>query len=226
MMTTPNQPPVSGTQPDAQGQTTDPVLDRDVACPACTYNLRGLHGPVVNCPECGEHCDIVKLITMRWTGPWWSAPGFNTVLLPTPCALVVVAIFLIAPAMHPHTDTPWILAAIWLVAIAIWGYLMWRTWILFRGVRGPALALLGHGVLLGYVVGVLGTALAVVRIIVILINQSQHPTRILLGQLGWPVLLTLVFLAILVLARKCERFIAACCIRRHLAKIAAPDLRD
>ncbi len=38
-------------------------IQQDLDCPHCEYNLRGLLGDVVSCPECGEICDVAKLVT-------------------------------------------------------------------------------------------------------------------------------------------------------------------
>ena len=51
------------------------ILDRDVACPDCGYNLRGLSREIADCPECGLRCDVAKLLTRRWDQPWYKAPG-------------------------------------------------------------------------------------------------------------------------------------------------------
>ena len=52
---------------------------RDVACPGCEYNLRGLYGPVVSCPECGLTCDVAKLVQQKWEKSWQHAPKFHVV---------------------------------------------------------------------------------------------------------------------------------------------------
>ena len=45
------------------------AIQRDLACPACGYNLRGLTGDVIPCPECGTDVDIARLVTQKWTKP-------------------------------------------------------------------------------------------------------------------------------------------------------------
>lgn len=40
-------------------------ISTDVACPHCQYNLRGLAGPIVNCPECGVEVNVHKLTNSR-----------------------------------------------------------------------------------------------------------------------------------------------------------------
>jgi hypothetical protein len=48
---------------------TSPGLERDLLCPLCDYNLRGLSDP--RCPECGHQFDWAELIDeARWHHPW------------------------------------------------------------------------------------------------------------------------------------------------------------
>jgi hypothetical protein len=44
-----------------------PPLEIDVACPGCRYNLRGLFGDPLRCPECGERYDRATLLAGRET---------------------------------------------------------------------------------------------------------------------------------------------------------------
>ena len=41
-------------------------LARDIACPNCEYNLRGILGDPVVCPECGNAYSVSKLLELRW----------------------------------------------------------------------------------------------------------------------------------------------------------------
>ncbi len=47
------------TRPEHGGDTVLPGLDRDVLCPECGYNLRGLTVP--RCPECGGYFDPLRV---------------------------------------------------------------------------------------------------------------------------------------------------------------------
>ncbi len=61
------------------------LADRDIACPVCRYNLRGL--PSTSCPECGAQLDLrVGSIDLK-LGPWLFCvlavalpAGFNSIL--------------------------------------------------------------------------------------------------------------------------------------------------
>jgi hypothetical protein len=54
-------------------------IRQDLACPGCQYNLRGLSGVRVTCPECGQGINIAQLIARKWTGAWYRAPGYSRV---------------------------------------------------------------------------------------------------------------------------------------------------
>ena len=73
-----------------QGETDESHLraflaDRDISCPICRYNLRGLAS--TNCPECGAQLDLrVGSIDLK-LGPWLLCvfatalpTGFNSIL--------------------------------------------------------------------------------------------------------------------------------------------------
>jgi hypothetical protein len=57
-------------------------IREDLACPDCQYNLRGLSGTFVSCPECGMTVDVAQLVTQQWTRPWHKAPGYNRLAYP------------------------------------------------------------------------------------------------------------------------------------------------
>ena len=47
-------------------ETGDRGIDeirQDLACPDCQYNLRGLIGAIVSCPECGMTVNVGELVT-------------------------------------------------------------------------------------------------------------------------------------------------------------------
>jgi len=37
------------------------TIHRDIGCPKCNYNLRGLSGETVACPECGERWHVNRI---------------------------------------------------------------------------------------------------------------------------------------------------------------------
>jgi len=124
--------------PDAEPHSHLAENRRDIACPGCDYNLRGLRGDVVTCPECGATCDIGQLVARRWTKPWYYAPGLNWVMLPCAYALRVAL-----STRFIDVDKSTVLAVAVLLLIG-WLLLMYRAWRVFRSPVGVALALLMH----------------------------------------------------------------------------------
>ena len=65
------------------GENAVKEIQADLACPQCQYNLRGLRGPDVHCPECGLAINVAKLIASQWKGSWWTVPRLKAVESPT-----------------------------------------------------------------------------------------------------------------------------------------------
>jgi hypothetical protein len=75
----------------------------DVRCPSCDYLLRGLPGAIVTCPECGESCDVPKLIARRRTD-WMTSPVYRRLFaagMLCPFALISALLTVI---LIPHVD--------------------------------------------------------------------------------------------------------------------------
>ena len=178
-------------------------IQNDVACPACQYNLRGLRGAVVNCPECGRECDIAEIIRRRWDKPWYLAPGMNTVNMPV---AVAVASCIVLPMFRLSTHDGGLLGGLGVIvfpmlALVVWGAFLYRAWLLFDSAEGVGLALLAHVILAVYLAGVV----AVVFTIATVFSDDLHY-----------LLVTLPVIGLGVLGRVGERFIAGRCIRRYL----------
>jgi len=65
----------------------------ELTCPQCDYSLRGLHGDVVNCPECGHECNI-KAELRRYED--WTASAYLCAMGPVYTILLGLAIALLA----------------------------------------------------------------------------------------------------------------------------------
>lgn len=52
-----------------------PVITADIGCPKCDYNLRGLSGESVTCPECGSQWQATEIQVERWRGGKDAVPG-------------------------------------------------------------------------------------------------------------------------------------------------------
>jgi hypothetical protein len=140
-------------------------IRQDLACPGCGYNLRGLAGDVVNCPECGQSCDVAKLVKWNWAGSLHRAPGLNTLAWPaiwlvmgsvTIGCLLARALRLFDALVYGHGWRLTLLVFTVLCTAAIlpvWMWLMYRAWRNWRGVGGLGLALLAHAIVGAFVVG-------------------------------------------------------------------------
>jgi hypothetical protein len=190
-------------------------ISQDIGCPNCQYNLRGLYGPEVDCPECGCHCDIVKLISEKWTKPWYRAPKFTRVGLPARWTFIMLLISLIflMPLLAVQAAPFWLLPLMAATYLAIWGVLIYRAATVFGDIRsGIGLALLLHVCVLGYLFGLLG--FAVLSAIII--------ESFVAGVVTWPALIGIAIGSILAAAawpaRLGERYVANCCIREYLKR--------
>jgi hypothetical protein len=138
------------------GEQIIAAIAQDVACPGCGYNLRGLSGDVVSCPECGKSCDVADLIRRRWIGSWRRAPGMQTLAWPALWVLMLPlsGVYVAAPLREvlPAEATPAVFAADCLTILVVWLWLMGRvlrSW----GRAGLVLAVLAHLVVAAYVAG-------------------------------------------------------------------------
>ena len=192
------------------GEELVKAIQRDLACPQCEYNLRGLYGAIVSCPECGATCDVAKLVSLRWTKPWYRAPGLGTVSLPAAWSVLGLIALPFAVTLDVSGRAGGLLA--WL---GVWLWLLWRAWRLFEGAEGVFLALANHALLAGYLLGVGGFIILVVRTIVTFVVPTiGHDPLQLFGSVCVLALLVLLAWA----CRRAERFVAQRCIRRYLAR--------
>jgi hypothetical protein len=89
--------PVEGTSPDHADRVSvaDDLRGRDVACPACLYNLRDVVSE--RCPECGV---LLTRRLLAWSDlPWRATIGlvgvcFSTLILVGMSALTTLLMFL------------------------------------------------------------------------------------------------------------------------------------
>ncbi len=91
------------------------LSSRDVPCPVCGYNLRGLEQPT--CPECGE------TLTLTLTNHPTHLAGYTLGLIGLTLSVLLAALFsIVAFSEHPPTSIVSVFAAAWLGGWA----LRWR----------------------------------------------------------------------------------------------------
>lgn len=191
------------------------AITEDLACPTCGYNLRGLVGNVVTCPECGHRVDRAKLAAARWARPWYRAPGLMTLQWPVAVAFGSAVFMPVIAALPTGNQTTflYVIILVPVVSLALWTLLMVRAVRYFRRLEGVWLALLMHVLFAGYFVCFVGGFLFCFAAAVRAFGMpNAHWTA---GVVSLIAGLALITFGALVL-RRIERFIAARCIRRHL----------
>ena len=202
-----NPAPVDDAPTLGKGEAAIEELQRDLECPACQYNLRGLRGAVVKCPECGADVDIARLVSRKWTLKWWQAPGVNLLAAPVAVALVGGVIVLIALAYDAsHSRPPLTAMGLAVGCVALWSWLMVSIYKFWQGAWGCVLAMFAHAVLLLYDAGAI---FALVGLVVSLSGADR-------AVVGVPMFLGGI--TAIVAGRWLERYIGHQCIRRYLAR--------
>lgn len=199
-------------------------LDRDVACPGCGYNLRGLGVGGVVCPECGTASDVARLLTRRWDKPWYQAPKYNLLAMPAGWVLVSAIGLMFAAAANDvraggFMPMPMLLAGWALLTLVGWVLLM--VWVCrsMEGLDTLGYALLVHVALGGYLVGlpmfVAGLGWTVGEVIDLLHASGAQQN------LFWSGLLLVGGVGLFFVGRSIERFVAGYCIRLYLRRVPA-----
>lgn len=178
----------------------------ELTCPQCDYSLRGLHGDVVTCPECGHECNVTAMMTRRWTGPWYNAPGFNTLLGPLVWFVLLSSSGVLVVVYEQSNGGNGLIALLTYTAITIvWIVLLWRVRDVPTEGQGLRLALLAHGLFAGYIGGII----AIVMMIGAIVNAS--------GVVRYAAVVLLpAGIGVLLLMRRGEKYIAQQCIKAWL----------
>lgn len=192
------------------------AIKQDLTCPQCEYNLRGLLGEVVACPECGLSIDIVKLVANRWRKPWFRAPGYNRLSLPVVwLAITMIAAFAYwsfhaVGSVSVSMSIYWRLIGAVTVILAVWIWMMVKTARRFGGVRWFWLAMLLHPVVAFYV----ASTITVFSSAIFLLRSIVMTAQVL--DIVAPLVTALIAVSVMVCCFFTERYVARQCIRRHL----------
>jgi hypothetical protein len=202
-------------------------VQQELACIDCGYSLQGLRGDRVVCPECGLGIDLAALVTKRWTGPWYRAPGFNTLLWPVAWLLTSGAALLLLSSWERNqavASTHWTIIATTGIAL-IWLIMMIRLRWSPMGWEAVGLAALGHAVLAGYLAGVIGLIGSSCLCMTVAFAAGAGGIVGFLPTLSAFIALPPSAIILLLASRWCGRFIARRCIRFHYRKAvtALPD---
>lgn len=187
---------------------TQPLVRGDLFCPACEYNLRGLSGQELTCPECGETFKRVQLLATRGRPKVGLTPEYGVLTLPALWLVVVrtgywwwQANYQAAPAAEPFVLPVW-----GVVAATGWLWLMVRLWRRLGGLDAVGDALLLHLVLAVYVGAGLGLVGLMANMLFAMV--FLRPSTMVGGLFG-----CLVLLGLLALARVGDRRVQRRCWR-------------
>ncbi|MCI0365353.1 MAG: hypothetical protein L0Y44_10335 [Phycisphaerales bacterium] len=203
----------------ARGEEVADRIQDNLVCPQCDYSLRGLNGPVINCPECGLQCDLARMIARRWDGSWTQAPGYSDLLRPVvvfstaPGGVLLVLVY----EFHTLDGDGKLTAMAMLAAATLWAFLLFRTRDRFPHINAIQLSLFAHVLMLGYI----GALILAVWSFGWAVSQPGN-------WISWVISLPIVVSmgAVLVLCRRGERFIALRCIQQYLLRPSPPSTFD
>lgn len=192
----------------------DSLLDQDVACPSCEYNLRGLGLDDVVCPECGTRSNLPALLTRRWERPWYEAPGYTKLTLPVAWLVAAFFIWLVMLIFNQFASIGAALFnAGWaLTALAVWLALLGWLWQTMGGGLALAYSLISHVALTVYI---LGLPLVIGGVALLFVGLADGMTAVeSLLFIG----MTLLGIGFFILGRVLERAIARYCILLYLQR--------
>lgn len=196
-----------------RGEEQFEQLRKEAVCPGCNYSLRGLPGDVVTCPECGREINMVAFLKDRWTGSWYSVPGYNAIVAPAIWIVVPLFALLIWPTLGISDKYPSVAIVVYMIALLVWVWLMLRLRHHHDNGKAPLLALLAHAVVAGYLVGgftVFGSLI-------------QSVETISKGGSVAPFAMLILGVIMLWLAKRGEKFLAARCIQQLMIERSKTD---
>jgi len=105
-----------------QRELTEWLADRDVSCPNCKYNLRGLRE--LSCPECGYGLDPEVLIPHQtdcfpWKPWWFGRSGAGSVVIAVHLAWMCSHFFMTEPMLWFGERTPVSIVGLGLIALSV-----------------------------------------------------------------------------------------------------------
>ena len=183
-------------------------LRADLHCQGCNYNLRGLEGTVVICPECGISCDVEAILSRKWEIPWHKAPGLNALAEPAAAAVAGLAVALPGIGAMSASGFETLTPVLMLLPLAAWAGYTARL----VSLSGAEAGWISVGVTLlvpVFAIALLITILSGVTTVGLLLQGESEEAAIMAG-------ITAVAAGLVFLCRRAEVSVARWCIRRHL----------
>ncbi len=190
------------------------MLD-ELKCFSCGYELRGLTGNVVTCPECGRQHNVTNMIIKQWNGPWYRAPGFK--LLGLPLLAPVAWCFVMGACGLLFINSPGNFTAVFWVAtlgaVVGWFALMYRALTKYRRRIGIVLTVMVQLIFPLYTVGLFSVFVIPVMIYFEIDTGEDVPVAV------FAVCATVAGFMFL-LAYGVQRIFARLCIRTHVRRLS------
>ncbi len=105
------------------------VITQDLYCLTCGYNLRGLSGDPVRCPECGEKNDL-GVVTIPAEFIRAALGRMETWPTSATLAVLVLTNALVVVEMSPSSRTSFVVFVV-LASLALWVLSVWRTGVVY-----------------------------------------------------------------------------------------------
>ena len=125
------------------------LADRDVPCPLCGYNLRGLTGD--RCPECGQPLRLSVALAEPYLKPWLTLAA--SLLVPAGLGILWACLvpFLGLPGRRRDQATVLLPILYQIATIPLAGLVIWRRRSIQRWSRGSQWRVAGLAALLAVV---------------------------------------------------------------------------
>ena len=200
-------------KPSSETTQAQDAWGQDLGCPQCGYNLRGLIGTIVDCPECGTHCDLCQLATERWDKPWYRAPRFNLIALPAAWVLISVLVIAVIFAVF-DSGHAW-LGVVLTIGLGVcgWAGLLALVWRYVGQWTGVFFALIAHVSFVLYMSAIVACLVGVMGLFTAWDQSHWEPAVLILLAFG-------AFAGLGIVGRLLEKATAKHCIRLHLKRRA------
>ncbi len=155
----------------------------EVRCPSCRYQLRGLPGVVVRCPECGRPCDRVSELAMSRRN-WSITPTYERLMRPAMCFVALLVVLPLLWGFLPYVDQMHArigiaaASAVTGILVVTWLVLLIRGAMFLPGGAGLGDVLLVHAIVIGYLL--LSFSIIVGALCLIIIGVDLMGSRLLM----------------------------------------------
>ncbi len=186
----------------------------NIFCPNCQYNLRGLIGREVDCPECGHRCNLSELVAVKWDKPWYKVPGYDKLCLPVYVIILVPVIFFCCVGALVDSRINAMLGPMIVLGVYLLSYI--SPYLVFKSMRGIYLAMLLHLIAFGFFMSIPIFICTVIWSVVMLHDMGVNANLMILAAMFICVAASVGCFYSIRYARKWDRYVAQQCIDHYL----------